>query len=191
MIIRTDMELKKYKLGDIADYVCDKIDVSKVSLADYVTTDSMLPNKAGCSTAQNLPPKGCLLTRYKTGDILIANIRPYLQKIWLADRDGGASADVLVFRAKSPHKSSFLYSVLLQDSFFDYVMKGTKGSKMPRGDKNQIMRFPIPSLSIAEEDYIGNIILSLNQKIAVNRQINDNLPMLGRSLRGAVARHAA
>ena len=37
------------------------------------------------------------------------------------------------------------------DSFYDYVMEGKKGSKMPRGDKEQIKRYSIPKLSLAEE----------------------------------------
>lgn len=169
------MGLHLCQLCEIAYFVTDKIPLENVLLTDYVTTDSLLPNKEGRCVAQNLPPQKCVLTHYKCGDVLVANIRPYLKKIWFADREGGASADVLVFRAKSGHSQEFLYASLLQDSFYDYVMKGKKGSKMPRGDKNQIMRYSIPKLSLAEEACIGNIILSFCTKININRQINDNL----------------
>ena len=54
-------------------------------------------------------------------------------------------------------------------------MKGKKGSKMPRGDRDQIMRYSIPKLSLAEEACIGNMILSFCTKINVSRRINDNL----------------
>ena len=169
------MGLQLCQLCEIAYFVTDKIPLENVLLTDYVTTDSLLPNKAGRCIAQNLPPQKCVLTHYKCGDVLVANIRPYLKKIWFADREGGASADVLVFRAKSGHSQEFLYASLLQDSFYDYVMKGKKGSKMPRGDKDQIMRYSIPKLSLAEEACIGNMILSFCAKINVNRRINDNL----------------
>ena len=170
------------QLCEIAYFVTDKIPLEKVLLTDYVTTDSLLPNKEGRCVAQNLPPQKCALTHYKCGDVLVANIRPYLKKIWFADREGGASADVLVFRAKSGHSQEFLYASLLQDSFYDYVMKGKKGSKMPRGDKAQIMRYSIPKLSLAEEACIGNIILSFCTKININRQINDNLEAMAKQL---------
>ena len=104
------------------------------------------------------------------GDVLIANIRPYLRKIWIANSDGGGSADVLVFHAKENHTSEFLYSVLMQDSFYDYVMKATKGSKMPRGDINYIMNFPIISDKLNEVK-IGNFITEIDEKISINRQI--------------------
>ena len=176
------MRARERQLSEIADFVTDKIPMENVPLTDYVTTDSLLPNKEGRCVAQNLPPQKCVLTHYKCGDVLVANIRPYLKKIWFADRDGGASADVLVFRAKSGHSQEFLYASLLQDSFYDYVMKGTKGSKMPRGDKDQIMRYPIPKLSLTEEECISNMVLSFCTKININRQINDNLEAMARQL---------
>ena len=176
------MGLQLCQLCEIAYFVTDKIPLEKVLLTDYVTTDSLLPNKEGRCVAQNLPPQKCALTHYKCGDVLVANIRPYLKKIWFADREGGASADVLVFRAKSGHSQEFLYASLLQDSFYDYVMKGKKGSKMPRGDKAQIMRYSIPKLSLAEEACIGNIILSFCTMINVNRRINDNLEAMAKLL---------
>ena len=169
------------KLSSIAYYVTDKISSNDISLSEYVTTDCILQNKKGREVASNLPPQPCCLTRYQRGDILIANIRPYLKKVWFADIDGGASSDVLVFRAKEGHSPSFLYAVLLQDSFFDYVMQGAKGSKMPRGDKEQILRYEMPTLSCSEES-IGTFFLNLDQKIRLNEQINQNLEAMAKQL---------
>ena len=169
------------KLSSIAYYVTDKISSNDISLVEYVTTDCILQNKKGRGIATNLPPQPCSLIRYKRGDVLIANIRPYLKKVWFADIDGGASPDVLVFRAKDGHSPSFLYAVLLQDSFFDYVMQGTKGSKMPRGDKEQILRYEMPTFSSLEES-IGTFFLNLDSKIRLNEQINQNLEAMAKQL---------
>lgn len=169
------------KLSSIADYVTDKISSNDIALREYVTTDCILQNKKGREIATNLPPQSCCLTRYQRGDVLIANIRPYLKKVWFADIDGGASSDVLVFRAKEGHSPSFLYAVLLQDSFFDYVMQGAKGSKMPRGDKEQILRYEMPTLSCSEES-IGTFFLNLDQKIRLDEQINQNLEAMAKQL---------
>ena len=169
------------RLSDIATYVIDKISSSDISLEEYVTTDCIKQNKRGREIATNLPPQSCSLIYYKPGDILIANIRPYLKKIWFADMEGGASSDVLVFRAKEGHSPEYLYAALLQDSFFNYVMQGAKGSKMPRGDKDQIMRYEMPTLSVSEES-IGKFILDINRKIRLNEQINQNLEALAKQL---------
>jgi len=169
------------KLSSIAYYVTDKISSNDISLAEYVTTDCILQNKKGREIAANLPPQPCSLIRYQRGDVLIANIRPYLKKVWFADIDGGASPDVLVLRAKNGHSPNFLYAILLQDAFFDYVMQGTKGSKMPRGDKEQILRYEMPTFSCSEEN-IGRFFLKLDSKIHLNEQINQNLEAMAKQL---------
>ena len=170
------------KLSEIAEFVTDKISSSSISLDSYVTTDSLLQNKRGRETAQNLPPIPCALTHYRQGDVLVANIRPYLKKVWYADSEGGCSSDVLAFRAKNGHCTSFLYTVLMQDAFFDYAMSGAKGSKMPRGDKDQIMRYELPTFTPTEEENIGNMMVDIMSKINVNRQINDNLEAMAKQL---------
>ena len=76
--------------------------------------------------------------------MLISNIRPYFQKIWRASSDGGCSTDVLAFRAYDPASASCLYFTLRRPKFFDYMMKGAKGTKMPRGDKKQMMEYLVP-----------------------------------------------
>lgn len=169
------------QLSSIAYYVTDKISSNDISLAEYVTTDCILQNKKGREIATNLPPQPCSLIRYQRGDVLIANIRPYLKKVWFADVDGGASPDVLVLRAKNGHSPNYLYAILLQDSFFDYVMQGTKGSKMPRGDKEQILRYEVPTFSCSEES-IGTFFLNLDSKIRLNEQINQNLEAMAKQL---------
>ena len=170
------------KLNDIAEFVTDKISSSSISLDRYVTTDSLLQNRRGREIAHNLPPVPCALTHYKQGDVLVANIRPYLKKVWYADSEGGCSSDVLVFRAKNGHCPSFLYTVLMQDAFFDHAMSGAKGSKMPRGDKDQIMRYELPTFTPTEEENIGNMMVDIMSKIKVNRQINDNLEAMAKQL---------
>ena len=169
------------KLSEIAFYVEERVNSDTISLEEYVTTDCILQNKRGRECATNLPPQSCSLVCYKKGDVLIANIRPYLKKIWYADMDGAASSDVLVFRAKDGHSSEFLFAALLQDAFYDYVMQGAKGSKMPRGDKEQIMRYEMPTLSVAEES-IGKFIMDINRKIHLNEQINQNLEKMAKQL---------
>ena len=174
------MEMKKYKLGEIADFVDEKISSSSISLDEYVTTDSLLQDKRGRTTAQNLPPQPCNLTRFKKGDVLIGNIRPYLKKIWFADIEGGCSLDVLALRAKKEAESAYLYSLLMQDDFFTFVMKAPKGSKMPRGDKNHILTYPC--FDIQHKIEVGKFIKSLDDKIALNRRINAKLEAMAKRL---------
>ena len=168
------------KLSNVSCYVTEKISVDSIDISEYITTDNLLQNKKGRVIAEKLPTQK--VTRFKKNDILIANIRPYLKKIWQADIDGGASSDVLVVRPNDVIDNNFLYYALTQDSFFEYVMKGSKGTKMPRGDKSQIMDFVIPNLEIDEQIKIGKLLKSIDQKIQINNQINRELESMAKTL---------
>lgn len=142
------------KLSVVAPYVTTSIKMSSISVSDYISTDNMLQNRAGVVTYEGVPNIESI-TEFKKGDILVSNIRPYLKKIWMADRSGGCSKDVLVFRNSKPKKilNDYLKVILSTDTFFDYMMVGKKGVKMPRGDKKIIPNFeiPIPSPEIQKK----------------------------------------
>ncbi|CAD0176204.1 restriction endonuclease subunit S [Streptococcus thermophilus] len=168
------------ELSNVSCYVTEKISVDNIDISEYITTDNLLQNKRGRVLAEKLPTQK--VTKFKKDDILIANIRPYLKKIWQADIEGGASSDVLVIRPNDLIDNNFLYYALTQDSFFEYVMKGSKGTKMPRGDKSQIMNFVIPDLDIDEQIKIGKLLKSIDQKIQINNQINQELEAMAKTL---------
>lgn len=168
-------------LSEIAKYVDESIRSTDITLEEYITIDCLLQNKEGRTIATNLPPSPCSLTKYKPGDILIGNIRPYLKKIWKANCKGGCSNDVLVFRAKDSNLSDYLYALLLQDNFYSYVMKAPKGSKMPRGDKNHIMRFPVADIG-SNSINVGGFISDIERKMTNNRKQNDILEKLAKQL---------
>lgn len=132
------------KLSSLCDLVKEKADYNEANFDTYVSTESLLPGKKGRQAPSSLPQTG-KVTVYKAGDILVSNIRPYFKKIWYADRNGTCSGDVLVFRAKQPEQSGYLYSCMHSDAFFDYIMKGAKGTKMPRGDKKQMLTYKVAS----------------------------------------------
>ena len=166
-------------LKEYAYYPTDRIDISSLDRKTYIGVDNILKNKEGICESEYLPRSGTF-TKFKRGDVLIGNIRPYFKKIWLATFAGGASADVVVLRPKNIENSMFIYCNLMQDSFFDYVMSGYKGSKMPRGDKNHILNFPIPDINNKHE--IAKLIYKFGEKINVNKRINDNLQQMAKDI---------
>lgn len=161
-------------LWDICHQVSDRVDYTDAKLETYVSTESLLQEKRGRRHAQSLPATG-KVTHYKIGDTLISNIRPYFKKIWFASSEGTCSNDVLVFRADDPSNASFLYACLRQDSFFRHITQGVNGTKMPRGDKKQMMDFCV-SDSCSPED--KHLIDSLVKQISENEYEAIQLQML-------------
>ena len=168
-------------LSDICYYVSDKIPVKQVQLADYVSTENLLQNKGGLSVANKLPSGK--VTALQAGDVLVSNIRPYFKKIWLADRSGGASNDVLVFRKLNDEiYEKYLYYILADDRFFAFSTASASGSKMPRGDKVQIMNYPVKLPPLESQKKIADILSSLDEKIELIRRMNETLEQLGQAL---------
>lgn len=167
-------EWKECKLKDICDYGKDRIEVSSLDNSNYISTENMLPNRAGITTATTLPT-GELTPSFVIDDTLVSNIRPYFKKIWKATFSGGCSADVLVFKAKENVSKEYLYYVLADDEFFKYSMTTSKGTKMPRGDKTSIMNYPVKLPPLPTQQKIAAILSSLDDKIELNNKINTNL----------------
>lgn len=163
-------------------YSDDRIKIDSVHLDNFVTTDNLLQNKLGLTTAVNVPPQAGNIPSYKAENILVANIRPYLKKIWFADRDGGCSADVLVFKVKESYDPKFVYYGMFRDDFFSHMMRGSKGTKMPRGDKRQLMDFILPDFNKPTQQKIAAVLSTLDAKIALNNRINAELESMAKTL---------
>ena len=174
-------EWKECKLSDICDYGKDRIEVSSLDNSTYISTENMLPNRAGVTTATTLPT-GEYTPSFEIDDTLVSNIRPYFKKIWKATFSGGCSADVLVFKAKENISKDYLYYVLADDEFFKYSMATSKGTKMPRGDKTSIMNYPVKLPPLPTQQKIAAILSSLDYKIELNNKINTNLEQQAQAL---------
>lgn len=164
----------KSKLSSLCSYRKGKIAVSELDSTNYISTENMLADKGGITKSSGLPASDFTQAYYKN-DVLVSNIRPYFKKIWFANMNGGCSNDVLVFTANNECEPSFLYYVLSNDDFFNYATVTAKGTKMPRGDKKAIMEYEVPIYDIDTQKKIASILSVLDEKIEVNKKINENL----------------
>ena len=164
-------QFKDYKGWDVVElmnigyFVKEKIEVLNLNPEDYISTENLLSDYGGVTISNKLPTTE-KVTAFQKNDILISNIRPYLKKVWVTDKDGGASNDIIVIRAKSNINTSFLSSVIKNDDFINYMMKGAKGLKMPRGDLGLISIFPVAVPSDPKEQQaIADCLSSLDKLI--------------------------
>jgi len=163
-------------LGHVTDFVKERISTDKLTLANYVSTENMKSDFGGINPAISIPNNTNVI-HYKKGDVLLSNIRPYLRKVWAANSDGGCSTDVFVFRAKSI-SPSFLHYIMANDTFINYVMSGAKGVKMPRGDKEQMLKYVFSIPRIEEQYKISRLLHLLDDRIATQNKIIKDLKKL-------------
>ena len=170
------------KLRDICKYRGEKIELKKIKKEQYISTDNMLPNFSGIGEIKSFPNVEKVNKCYKN-DILISNIRPYFKKMIISDIESGCSSDILVIETISKDVNpKFLYYRLMADDFFDYVILTSKGTKMPRGDKDAIMNFELILPNIRIQNKIVEILETIDKKIKLNNQINNNLYELEKAL---------
>ena len=164
-------------LSDICSYSRDKVAVSELNIRTYFSTENMLSGKAGSTEATSLPTTSQTTACHK-GDTLISNIRPYFKKIVYCEDNCGCSTDVLCFTPSQPRYSAYLFSTLYADKFFAFMVAGSKGTKMPRGDKQQIMTYPVVLPSEEELAGFNTIASPLLEQIYSNRAENKRLSIL-------------
>ena len=162
-------------LKDLVYYSNNKINYNDLNNRNYISTENMLPNFGGITNSTSIPKEGKSIL-FQEGDILLSNIRPYFKKLYYANFNGGCSNDVLCFRVYDNKiiNSKYLYYALSTNKFIDYVVSTSKGTKMPRGDKKAIMKYELNIHDREKQDYIVDIIGSIDDKIENNNKIIDN-----------------
>ncbi len=163
-------EWEEKHLGEIVGDVKERISTPFLSSHNYVSTENILQNFQGVIPAISIPNNTNVIA-FRKDDILFSNIRPYLKKIWLASYDGGCSTDVFVFRSNGICFAKFLYHLIANDKFINYVMLGTKGTKMPRGDRQQINQYTTYLPSKLEQNKIATFLSILDRRIETQTKI--------------------
>jgi len=171
---------QEYNLGDAINMISEKVDIKEVNIDEFISTENLLPNLGGIEKSSGLPKSG-KVTAFKKGDVLFSNIRTYFRKVWYASFDGACSNDVIVFRGTEV-ENGFLYYLLADNSFIDYTTKTAKGTKMPRGDKNAIKKYIVNLPPLPEQKAIAHILGTLDDKIELNRKMNETLEQMAQAL---------
>lgn len=154
-----------YRLGELCNYgSSSKAEPKKITdstwvldLEDIEKESSVLLAKVRFAERNSLSTKSV----FKKGDVLYSKLRPYLDKVIVADEDGVCTTEILPLSFPEEINPNFLLLTLKLRSFLNYVNGVTKGMKMPRlGTKEGKMALiPLPSLS--EQNKILNFLADL------------------------------
>ena len=178
-------EWEKRTLEDVSEFSKERMNTQNLSSDNYVATENMLHDYQGIIEASSVPTNTNVI-KFNKGDVLLSNIRPYLKKVWFADKNGGCSADVFVFKALSACIPDFLHYIIANDRFINFAMSGAKGVKMPRGDKEQMKTYEIGLPSIEEQKKIAKLLSLLDERITTQNKIIEDLKKLKSAIRKRV-----
>lgn len=122
-------------------------------------------------------------TKFRNGDTIMARITPCLEngktaKIDVLDEGevGFGSTEYIVFRAKEGNDPDFIYYLVASPMVREPAIKsmvGSSGRQRVQTDVVQRLKVKIPDLE--SQKAIAGILKSIDDKIASNRRVNDNL----------------
>lgn len=95
---------------------------------------------------------------FSKGNIVYGKLRPYLQKVWLAEFGGNAVGDFFVFESKKNSVPSFVKYLMLSDGFTKETDGSTVGAKMPRVSSSFILTMHYCLPSIEEQQAIAEYL---------------------------------
>lgn len=92
--------------------------------------------------------------RFFQGDVLYGKLRPYLNKVLVADEDGVCTTEIIPFRCYSDYVPAYFRLALSSPIFLDYVNVRSYGMKMPRLGTDDARKAVIPLPPVPEQSRI-------------------------------------
>jgi type I restriction enzyme M protein len=109
---------------------------------------------------------------FQQGDILYGKLRPKLNKVWLADRQGICSTDIFVIQPLGNQViPAFYTNILRSESFNERVMSQIKGAQLPRVGWSSFASINIPLPPLATQQAIVDEIEAEQPLVAANCEL--------------------
>lgn len=130
------------------------------------------PNKLGPSTYP-----------FTAGTVLYSKLRPYLNKVVVADEDGFATTELVPLRC-NPEKvlPSYLAYFLRSSEFLNFANTVVAGAKMPRMVMSEFWRYPVPTPPLSEQRRIAAILDKADALRTKRREALAQLDRLAQSI---------
>ncbi len=151
----------------------------------YIGLEHVEPHTSrllGHARADELKSSGAV---FSEGELLYSRLRPYLNKVWAADRDGIASAEFLVLQAVGGSSMEFVRRRIMADDFLAFTASLDKGDR-PRVDYDQIRAFSVAVPPLREQRRIVTKLDTLTARTARARADLDRIPALAARYKQAV-----
>lgn len=175
------------RLDEIAEFN-PRESLKKGSIAKKISMDKLQPFCRDVPGFELEPYSGG--TKFRNGDTIMARITPCLEngktaKVSVLENGevGFGSTEYIVFRAKDGCDSDFLYYLVTSSIVRGPAIKsmvGSSGRQRVQTDVLQTLMVKVPDLETQQS--ISGILKSLDDKIAANRKINDNLEQQAKAL---------
>lgn len=180
-------------LGNITQPSKEKVDPKKIDELTYIGLEHIEKQTGKLLDSGLSSEVRSTKSKFSVGDLLYGKLRPYLNKVYVAEFDGICSTDILVFKPSIFVKNKFLQFYMLRDDFVRYANLNVSGVHHPRVNFKVLSEFLIALPSKNEQKKIIDIVINIfsvidkiELELNVNIQKSDNLrhSILKRAFKG-------
>ena len=180
--------MRKVLLGDVIK-INPTTKVTKNQIVKFVSMDKLDPfTRVPNGYEKRKFSSGA---KFTNGDTLLARITPCLENGKTAFVDflddlevaAGSTEFVILRNIEGLTDPAYIYYLSISPAFRDYAIKsmvGTSGRQRVQNDVLAKMELSLPPLD--QQKKIANILSSLDEKIELNRHMNETLEQLGQAL---------
>ena len=119
-------------------------------------------------------------SEFRVGDILYGKLRPYLNKVLVADEPGYSTTEIVALRPYLPLCSEYCALALRRPDFVAYVTRLGQGTKMPRLRTEDAIIAPFPLPPLAEQN---RIVAKVDELMGLCDRLEESLT-IGSDVRG-------
>jgi type I restriction enzyme S subunit len=184
-------------LGEIVELRGERVSPRDFPEAPFVGLENVEPHTSRIINFDRAGKFKSGAVRFYPGDVLYSRLRPYLNKVFLADVEGLASAEFLVLQSSAAADPDFIRHRIMMDDFLSFTARLDRGDR-PRVDFSQISAFKIELPPLAEQQRIARKLNELMSRTAVARAELNRIPalvsqyknvLLGLAFSGALTRN--
>ncbi len=180
----------KIQLGDVIDYgETEKVEPEEISasawvleLEDIEKDTSKILQRLNFAQRNSKSTK----TRFQKGDVLYGKLRPYLNKVVIAEQDGYCTTEIVPLRPNLAVNGKYLFYWLKGPVFRDYASFVSHGLNMPRLGTVAGQNAPFILPPLAEQKRIADKLDALIARVDACRAHLDRVPEILMRFRQAV-----
>ncbi|EMB26118.1 hypothetical protein HMPREF9724_00648 [Treponema denticola SP37] len=164
------------RLGEVCDYgKCENIEVSELKPDDWILDLEDIEKDSGkIITFHSFAERRSESTKhiFRKGDLLYSKLRPYLNKVVIAPKDGFCTSEILPLNFNGVLLNEFAQRLLMSFFFLSTVNMLVYGVKMPRLGRDDAKKIFIPIPPISEQK---RIVAKIEEIFYVLDNIQSNL----------------
>jgi type I restriction enzyme S subunit len=178
------------RLGDVINYgETQKIEPTQIQLNDWILElEDIEKDSSKLLQRLTFAQRGSksTKTRFVKGDILYGKLRPYLNKVLIADQDGYCTTEIIPLKPNLAVNGRYLFYWLKHPTFSKYANSVSHGLNMPRLGTEAGLNAPFILAPLNEQKRIADKLDTLLARVDACRDHLERVPGILKRFRQAV-----